>query len=562
MPRNHLSQGRAAAKAAKKSKPNGLAHLVAPQPICSNGGSPLGVVRGVIPFHQEKQQPKRFTWKVERGAAKNYRLLGQRLAATGGLYRHQTDGLGLIQVLPSGQTRTITTGGHLAPLIADRVPMRVLRAGRVVSELPTAAHLAAMLRSEQFLGQFLPVDEVARTPSCLDDFSLVSPGYNDGGPDRRILYLGPIATAVQSTETIEKFLDVMPFASEADRTNTVAAGLTLHLRRLWPGEKPLVVITATKSHSGKGTLTEFFRGCTSQLDILYECIDWPMQVQFQKQIRTTPDAGLIVFDNVRLDSSGPRARVIRSAFLESFLTTPQVILASPGGGEPVQFVNKFVVTLNTNDGMLSADLLNRSLPIHLAPQGDLYDHPCPIGNPRLEFLPANRDRIESEFRGMIQRWKEAGSPLDDAVRHPMLRWAKVVGGILRTNGFADFLANYGNRTSTNDPIREALAILGTIKPDQPLRPREWADVAVEQGLGKTVFPPNERDTPAGRERSIGVLLKRHLGSILHGETEKTRYRLRLEGGFRRWTPGKNPYTCYRFQILDQQSIPVDGERTI
>jgi hypothetical protein len=30
---------------------------------------------------------------------------------------------------------------------------------------------------------FRPVDEVVRTPYYLDDFSLVQPGYHDGGED-------------------------------------------------------------------------------------------------------------------------------------------------------------------------------------------------------------------------------------------------------------------------------------------------------------------------------------------------------------------------------------------
>jgi len=287
------------------------------------------------------------------GATENYRLLGQALAATGNLYRNKSDGLGLIQVLPSGRTRLIASAAQFAPLLADRIPMQVTKDGKVVSELPTAVHLNAMLRSDTFLGEFPPVDEVAQTPFYLDDLSLVKPGYNDCGPDRRILYLGSEPTFGQSTETIRRFLDVMSFASNADRTNAVGAGLTMPFRRHWPGEKPLILITASKSHAGKGTLTEFFRGTVPKLDILYEALDWPMQVQFQKQVQMDQDLGLVVFDNVRLDSSGPRAKCIRSAFLESFLTNAEVTLASPAAGEPVRLTNKYVVTLNTNDGALS-----------------------------------------------------------------------------------------------------------------------------------------------------------------------------------------------------------------
>ena len=203
-------------------------------------------------------------WKVEPGAKKNYRRLGERLANNDDLYRNGSDGLGLIQVLPNGKTRLITKGSQLAPILADRVSMVVTKDGKVTSETPQATHLNAMLRSEVFLSCFRPVDEVVRTPYYLDDFTLVQPGYHDGGPGKRILYVGPVPEISDDMATITAFLDVMEFASNADRTNTVAAALTTLLRHRWLGEKPLYLITATKSHSGKGTITEFVRGSVGE----------------------------------------------------------------------------------------------------------------------------------------------------------------------------------------------------------------------------------------------------------------------------------------------------------
>jgi hypothetical protein len=106
-------------------------------------------------------------------------------------------------------------------------------------------------------------------------------------------------------------------------------------------------------------------------NILYESQDWPMQSQFQRQIRLDADIGLVMFDNVRLDSAGGRATMIRSAFLEGFVTSAEVTLASPGAREALRVRNKYVVTINTNDGAMSPDCMNRSLSIHLAPVGDV-----------------------------------------------------------------------------------------------------------------------------------------------------------------------------------------------
>lgn len=392
---------------------------------------------GVVDPERQKETRRMVLWRVEKGARRNYRHLGKRLAERNpALYRNGSAGHGLIHVSPVNAQLRITKASQLAPVIVDTLSMKVMKEGKVVSELPQACHLNAMLRSEAFLKQFRPVDNVAKMPLYLDNFSYVQPGYHDGGNGQRLLYVGPAPRIANSIETINRFLDVMAFASNADRTNTVAAALTVLLRHRWPGEKPVVLVTATKSHSGKGTITEFIRGAAPKADILYESTDWPMQSQLQRQIGPDPEIGMICLDNVRLDSAGGRAKCIRSGFIESFVTNPEIILAAPGVGELARLKNWFVVTINTNDGSLSPDLMNRALSIHLEPKGDVQDRRTPIGNPKLEFLPQNQERIEAELRGMIERWKDAGGPLDKSVTHPMTPWAWTVGGILKVSGYS------------------------------------------------------------------------------------------------------------------------------
>jgi hypothetical protein len=512
---------------------------------------PLGVGgrNGLQPPTENK-----FNWKVEAGAKKNYGRLGERLALCDDLFRNGSDGLGLIQVLPKGKTRLISKGSELAPVLADRISMVVTKEGKVTAETPQAAHLNAMLRSEVFLTCFRPVDEVVRTPYYLDDFTLVQPGYHDGGPGKRILYMGPVPEIGHGIATITAFLEVMEFADNADRTNTVAAALTTLLRHHWLGEKALVLITATKSHAGKGTIAEFVRGAVGKADILYESTDWPTQSQFLRQIKLNPDLGVIVFDNVRLDSAGGRGKFIRSAFVESFVTNPEITLSSPGVGEAITLSNKYVVLINTNDGSLSQDILNRALPIHLAPKGSIHDRESPIGNPKLEFLPNNRHRIETELRGMIERWRLAGCPLDESVKHSMSPWAKTIGGILKHNGFTDFLSNQQARKAVDDPMRRAVGILGAKRQDKALRPAQWAQIVVQEGLAKTLIHSNERDTDKGRERAIGVLLKPLVGETFEVATDTKRLKLRLEGGLRRWVTGKNPHVRYQFVVLEDVSF--------
>jgi hypothetical protein len=50
--------------------------------------------------------------------------------------------------------------------------------------------------------------------------------------------------------------------------------------------------------------------------------------------------------------------------------------------------------------MVSADLLNRSLWIHLAPQGDIHQRRSPVGSPKHEYLPQHQEQMEAELHGM------------------------------------------------------------------------------------------------------------------------------------------------------------------
>ena len=179
-------------------------------------------VGGVAPQRQSKRHP--FEWQVERGARWNYRRLGKCLAkANASLFRNGASGQGLIHVLASGDSRLITKGAHLAPLIVDTVAMIVTKEGKVTGELPKAEHLNAMLRSEAFLSEFRPLDLIARSPIYLNDFTLAKPGYQEWAEVGHLYYAGPEPWVIDSTETINRFLDAMDFASNADRTNCVAA---------------------------------------------------------------------------------------------------------------------------------------------------------------------------------------------------------------------------------------------------------------------------------------------------------------------------------------------------
>jgi hypothetical protein len=341
-----------------------------------------------------------------------------------------------------------------------------------------------------------------------------------------------------------------------DRTNAVAAALTGLLRDHWPGGKPIILATATKSHAGKDTVIEFAAGLAGKVSISYQHADWAVERCFVGAVKSYPDAGVLVVENARL--SGRQGK-IASGFLERFAMDPEPMLFSTGTGNPVRRRNDLVLAISTNIGAVSEDLLNRSLPVHLAPRGDVADRQCPIGNPKHEFLPANRERIMSELLGMVEQWKAKGMPLDMGARHSFSAWAKTVGGILFANGFKDFLGKYRTRRTLDDPIKNALSILGTARPNIWLRPGEWAELMVENGLTKTLIESNDRDSEAGRKRALGTLLSAHEDEVFEHDTDAFRLRLQLKK--KRGRFGSEPHIRYRFDQLQRDALTVDVDQS-
>lgn len=492
-------------------------------------------------------------WDEDGQAAHNYKKLGQRLAVFGDLYRRPGYASGLLLLLEDGKHVVIAKGADLAPVIVDRVPVTVVKDGKPKGSRINAAHLSAMLASESFLGQFRQVDQVSTTPAYLPDFTLTRPGLNEGG-GQRILYVGEEPVVSDSMDAVNAFLDVMAFESEADRTNAVAGALTVLLRNHLPGGKPILVVTANKSHAGKDTVITFAAGGAGSVSISYQATNWAVERNFVGAVKSNPDVGVVVIENARLDRGD---KFLASAFLERIATDPEPLLFSTGTGPPVRRRNDLVLAISTNFGSVSEDLMNRSLPIHLNPLGNVADRVSPIGNPRLEYLPANRERIATELRGMVERWKAAGCPLDIDVRHPFSVWARTIGGILRVNGFQGFLGNYGVRKTVDDPLRKGLGILGAAHYGEGwLQASNWAQHASKLGLVKAVIPPADQDSEAGRARGVGVVFTAHRDETFQAETEEHKLTLRLEkrrGHFR----GSEVKVCYRFVLVGREALPVD-----
>ena len=186
--------------------------------------------------------------------------------------------------------------------------MQVTKNGKFVSQMLATTALNAVFATEVFLSKFPAVDRVARYPMYLDSLNLVPPGYHDLGFGRRMLYVGPEPRIADSTDTINVLGSDGLSPSDADRTNAVAAALTVLLRHHWPGEKPSSWSRRPRATPEKARSPSSSAGRCPRPTSSYENIDWPMQSQFQRQVRPTPTSASSALDNVRLDSAGGRAR--------------------------------------------------------------------------------------------------------------------------------------------------------------------------------------------------------------------------------------------------------------
>src|ERR1043165_2635854 len=213
-------------------------------------------------------------WDMNAGLLYNFDLCGKVLneALPEEIYQYQDKGL--LRVV-DGRPKRITSAKELSPLLIDNLRMSVWKNGNFHAEIPADGILNKMLASKTFPATFRKVEEVVTTPIVLPDFTPSRPGFNELGG---FLYLGPAVEIVSGTAATEQFFTLQEFASNADRTNAVAAALTVLFRYHWLGGKPMVLITANKSQSGKGTLMNFIRGRCPKVDIRYQNKDWPLEI--------------------------------------------------------------------------------------------------------------------------------------------------------------------------------------------------------------------------------------------------------------------------------------------
>jgi hypothetical protein len=554
-----MSKSRKSLATARGNRPSPSAAL---KDAPSSGSTPS--TPAVEPVEGVEGEPIKpvYDWFKDKALDYNFRRVGRGLAAlVPGLYRHPQDGLVLVE---NNRPRRINSAKELSPLLIDNIHIRVWKEEGKRAERLNQAVLGDMLLSRSFLDNFELVQDTVTTPIVLPDGTPSQPGFNSGG----VLHLGPSAVIGKGLALVNQFLDVMEFDGNASRTNAVAAALTVLFRHHWYGAKPLVLVTANKSHSGKGTLCNFLAGDCAKADILYQTRDWPMEQALQKQLMERPETGVIIFDNVRLGSAGGGTQ-IRSGLFESFITNSEFILSAAKLSSSFRSLNKYVVLLNTNEGVMSADFLNRALPIGLHSTGDMEERLARAreklgGDVKTEWLPHHQAKIQAELWGMIDKWLKEGRPEDTTSKYPMAPWAKTIGGILSVNGFSDFLSNYKTTRAAVDPIREAIGYLAfyvsieaKYKGVKALATMDLGKLVADKGLDKMLLPGIGPSNLSAYEREIGRRLTPYVGETFTASTATETIAYKLHKKADRWS-GKHVSFRYVFEEVKRAQAKDRG----
>jgi hypothetical protein len=274
------------------------------------------------------------------------------------------------------------------------------------------------------------------------------------------------------------------------------------------GSKPAVLFNGNQPGLGKSTLAQILariRDGAEASTASYTEND----EEFEKRLGSIVKSGAttIIVDNAKAKS---RKAKIDSACLERSITDPILSYRLLGHSSEIRAENSHIFCITANAPDVSPDLLTRSVVI------DLYHE----GNPKLRGFSMNdpeayvqtyRRQILSELVFMVERWKDAGMPLEKTqTRFNKKNWGNIIGGILHVNGEPDFLANADEAAAAmDDTRREFCDLVGLLAQHSKgtWTAAELTDLANEHFLLRSELG---KGTPRSQCTRLGVLAGRYV----------------------------------------------------
>lgn len=330
---------------------------------------------------------------------------------------------------------------------------------------------------------------------------------------------------------LDDLLVDFPFADEASRESFIGLLLTPLLRLKIDGNVPLHLVHSSLERTGKTKLIEDVLGGT-----LLGAPTPAMQLSGSEEEIGKRIMGLLLrgkpiihLDNVRGELDSPA--------LASLLTAATYQGRVLGGNAMPELRNRTVLVASGNNVYMSGELAKRTVPILLQPRDDAPELRGDFKHPDLrDYVRRRRGQILGCLLGMVRRWEDQGRPAGDQRLGGFEEWARIVGGVMKANGFTAWLTNMREWQRQADP--HGADLISFVEHwhrehgDSLVKSKDLYRLAQEQGL----FLAEVRGSMESQQ--IGSFVRRVLSR--HRETPVAGYKIVHErtrhGGFWRLLP--------------------------
>jgi hypothetical protein len=341
---------------------------------------------------------------------------------------------------------------------------------------------------------------IVHCPACRQDFGIRLPGWAED----RVYYdeppglagVAPELDADKIKETLGELVADFPFDDQGDdgasRHNFLGLLLTPMVRPAIVGNVPMHLVLSALERTGKSKLLEEVLGGvilgrpTPALTLSDD------GAEFKKEIVSMLVEGDTL---IHLDNLGA---YIDSPILASLLTSTYVKGRLLGTNKAPQMLNTLIITASGNNVRATGEVVKRIVPIRLQPTDGHPEDRTDFKHPQLRrYVSEKRREVIAALLGMVAEWRRRGMPAGGTPFGGFEDWARVVGGIMQTNGFDKWLTNVATWRRAADPNAADLQALveewAKRHGRAPLWPREITDIAEAQGLFSSSLA---RDSPA------------------------------------------------------------------
>jgi hypothetical protein len=301
------------------------------------------------------------------------------------------------------------------------------------------------------------------------EFNLLGPGWHPGpgvlihGPDVEPI-LPPVVTPDRPVHErlphhLGALLGDFCFAALADLVNAIAAMLTGLLMVLFVSVgKAVALLDGNQPGVGKTLLVRVTGIVLDGIDpelIHYTPDDEELAKRICATLRGSAQSVLLI-DNAKVKAGGS----VSSPVIEANSMAAKISLRILGVSANYVRPNDLLWFLTMNDTKTSPDLVSRGLPIRFTYEGNPRERDFQGRDP-LAYAREHRTEILGELMGMVMLWNQAGRP-EGSRRHRCDRWARVIGGILLSAGFPEFLGNLDEAASSFNVALDELAALAEV----------------------------------------------------------------------------------------------------